>query len=129
MKTTLDLTSTIYSILNVSSIKNELGGGDIYKDVRPKNSDKRDIVITSTTVDNEAFQNGVAYVNIHDGGEMPAHAFFKTVVDKICQLLKARYTQNHRLLISNVAGPIKLQDSDSPGWYFTIRVKATLYYN
>lgn len=127
MKTTIDLTNIIYQLVNVNAVKSKINGG-LYKDERPSGSTKQDVVVVSTTVDNEQFQNGVAYVNIHHPGSMPDQVFFKTVADAIVPLIKAHYVRNeYHLLITNVAGPMR--QTDAEGFFFTIRVKATLYYN
>jgi len=127
VRTTLDITSILYSLVNAPAVKSLLSGG-VYKDERPANSTARDVVVASTTVDNESFQTGVGYINIHDSGAMPDHVWFKSVIDTIIPLVKAHYVRNdYHLLVTNVSGPVRQTDGD--GFYMSIRVRAKLYYN
>lgn len=127
MKTTIDLVNILYELINVPAVKSLINGG-VYKNERPVNSSLQDVVIGSTTVDNEAFQNGVGYINIHHPGPMPGHLFFKNASEAIIPLVKAHYERNeYHLLVTNVAGPMRQMDGD--GFVFTIRIRATLYYN
>src|SRR5690606_15177254 len=127
MRTTLDISTILYGLVNTPDVK-AIDTGGIYKDERPPGSTARDVVVASTTVDNEAFQTGVWYINIHDSGAMPDHVWFKTVADLITPLVKAHYVRNdYHLLVTNVTGPVRQTDGD--GFYMSIRVRAKLYYN
>lgn len=127
MRTTLDITDILHGLINVPDVRNMINGG-IYKDERPLNSDKRDVVIVATTIDNEPFQTGVGYVNLHSPGQMPAHAWFKSVSEVILPIIKAHYKRNdYSLMATNVVGPVRNMDDN--GFFTTIRVRIRLYYN
>lgn len=125
MRTTLDVTSILFGLVNVSDVKSLINGG-IYKDERPLNSDKQDIVCVSTTVDADSIQDGVGYVNFHCPGAMPNHAKIKSVTDAICAAVESQYKLNdYSLVVTNVAGPAKQETSNE--WYMTVRVRIRMY--
>ncbi|PPL04976.1 hypothetical protein SAMN05444682_101773 [Parapedobacter indicus] len=127
MRTTLDITEILYGLVNVPEVT-AIISGSTYRDERPENSAVQDVVCTSTTVDNEPFQEGVGYVNIHDPGTMPNHVWFKTVTGIIVPILKSHYVRNdYSLLVTNAAGPIKQEKQQ--GYFMSIRVRLKLYYN
>lgn len=125
MRTTLDITSILFGLVNVPAVKNLINGG-IYKDERPLNSDKQDIVCVSTTVDTESIQDGVGYVNFHCPGAMPNHAKLKSVTDAIAKAVERQYVLNdYSMVVTNVAGPLKQQEQNE--WYMTVRVRIRMY--
>ncbi|WP_262246958.1 hypothetical protein [Parapedobacter soli] len=127
MRTTLDTTAILYGLVNVSGVTTLINGA-VYKDEMPANSTNQNIVCVSTTVDNEGFQTGIGYVNIHDPGIMPNHVWFKSVTDVVAGIIKAHYVRNdYHLLITNIAGPMKREGTQ--GYFMSIRVQFKLYYN
>lgn len=127
MKTTFDVTNRVYNLINVPVITALLDGG-IYKDQRPDNSDKRDIVITTNIIDNEPFQNAVGYINIHHPGDKPDHIFFSNIVNVMKGIISKTYILNTgHILISNITSPLK-NDGES-GFFVSIRLKSTWYLN
>lgn len=127
MRTTLDITEILFGLVNVPEVTSIISGST-YRDERPANSALQDVVCTSTTVDNEPFQEGVGYVNIHDPGAMPNHIWFKTATGIIVPLLKAHYVRNdYSLLVTNVLGPIKQEKQQ--GYFMSVRIRLKLYYN
>lgn len=63
-RTVLDGKQWILELLLKAKV-NDFINGRIYKDNRPTNSDKEDIVINSLTMDNELLQNGVFNINCY----------------------------------------------------------------
>lgn len=63
-KTVFDAKQWIYELLNVSSVKMSISG-KIYKNKRPAESTKEDIVINSILMDNEFLQDGTFNVNCY----------------------------------------------------------------
>ena len=63
-KTVFDAKQWIYELLNVSSVKTSISG-KIYKNKRPAESTKEDIVINSILMDNEFLQDGTFNVNCY----------------------------------------------------------------
>lgn len=60
----LQITSIIYRLLAGSEVKAAISG-DIYKNVRPKNSGLEDVVVNTLTASFDQLQSGTANVNIH----------------------------------------------------------------
>lgn len=63
MKTTFDVGNILYSILDNSVIKENISG-NIYRNKKPLNSEKQDIVIVPLTNINGDIQNGAVFINI-----------------------------------------------------------------
>ena len=64
MRNTFDLVSIIYLALKTNAITSAITG-NVYKNQRPLNSDKIDIVVGSLPVNAEQIQQAVLNVNIH----------------------------------------------------------------
>lgn len=64
MKSTLEIVDIVWAILNVSDITTEITGG-IYKNKRPINSDKEDLVINAIGAANTDLETALVNVNIH----------------------------------------------------------------
>lgn len=64
MKTTLEVIDIIWQLLNGSPLADAITGG-VYKNLRPLNTAKEDVVINCLPVNNAQLQQGVANVNIH----------------------------------------------------------------
>lgn len=124
MRTTLDITSILYGLVNVPAVKGLINGG-VYKDERPLNSEKQDVVCVSSTVDAASIQDGVGYVNFHCPGAMPNHAKLKSVTDAICAAVERQYKLNdYSLVVTNINGPVKQETNE---WYTTVRVRIRMY--
>lgn len=66
MITAVEIVSALWSDINSSSLKTALAaGGGVYKNHRPQNSKKEDIVINSLPVNTSQLQRAVANVNIY----------------------------------------------------------------
>ena len=63
-KTVFDAKQWIYELLNVSSVKTSISG-KIYKNKRPTESTKEDIVVNSILMDNDFLQDGTFNVNCY----------------------------------------------------------------
>ena len=63
-KTVFDAKQWIYELLNVSSVKTGISG-KLYKNKRPAESTKEDIVINSILMDNDFLQDGTFNVNCY----------------------------------------------------------------
>ncbi|KAA2241671.1 hypothetical protein F0L74_17490 [Chitinophaga agrisoli] len=64
MITTLDAEDIVWNWLDNSPLKNAVTGG-IYKNSRPLNSDKEDVVINSQPISAQQLQEGLVDVNIY----------------------------------------------------------------
>lgn len=65
MKTTLDILLILYKVIsNTSSITSTISGG-VYKEQRPVNSDKEDIVIECESITGEQLQECSPTIKIH----------------------------------------------------------------
>ena len=66
MKTSFELESILYGILNVRTIKNAISGGIYLGDTRPADSGDEDITINTITVSSDVCpQTATSNVNIH----------------------------------------------------------------
>lgn len=66
MKTSFELESILYGILNVRTIKNAISGGIYLGDTRPEDSGDEDITINTITVSSDVCpQTATSNVNIH----------------------------------------------------------------
>lgn len=87
----LNILSNFYQILNVSEITDFLNGGAIYKDARPTNSEKNDIVINVNFLKSK-YKTGVNYglanINIYCLSDKDGYAdyvFFENIYKKIIE--------------------------------------------
>lgn len=64
MKSSLEAVDLVYSSLVPGALKSAVSG-DIYKQTRPINSNKEDVVINALPVTNQKIQRGLVNVNIH----------------------------------------------------------------
>lgn len=64
MKSSLEAVDLIYGALVPGALKTAITG-DIYKQARPLNSEKEDVVINALPVTNQKIQRGLVNVNIH----------------------------------------------------------------
>lgn len=64
MRDTFDIETIIYKQLNVLSITNAISG-KVYKNSRPLNSNKVDVVVGSLPINAEQLQRTVVNVNVH----------------------------------------------------------------
>lgn len=65
MRSTLKAVDILYQILKLTSSITSAISGKVYKDRRPDNSDKEDIVVNSLPINFEQVQQAVLNVNIH----------------------------------------------------------------
>jgi len=64
LRNTFDIETIIYQELNVSAITNVISG-KVYKNSRPLNSNKVDVVVGSLPINAEQLQRTVVNVNVH----------------------------------------------------------------
>lgn len=102
MISTLEIIDKLYLVLNVPALKNAITGG-VYKQRRPLNSKKIDVVINSLPTNNLQLQTGLANVNIHvpnlvigsgtaQDNTQPDFAKLRTISSIVIDLLKDQYT-------------------------------------
>ncbi|MDQ6482333.1 hypothetical protein [Dyadobacter sp. LHD-138] len=64
MKTVLDMGVEVYKLVNVPVLTNTISGG-IYRNTRPADSDREDIVVNTVTLGDGTRQHGIANINIY----------------------------------------------------------------
>ena len=107
-KTVFDAKQWIYELLNVSSVKTSISG-KIYKNKRPAESTKEDIVINSILMDNDFLQDGtfnvncyVPYVSVSIDGisqYMPNESRLSQISQLVYPLLDNVFQPNYNLTI------------------------------
>jgi len=83
--TTLDISQILYNRINVNSVKSVISG-EVYRDQRPSDSTKEDIVINVITSDSELIQDAVCNVNIHVpklSSDLPNHVRMEAIVNVV----------------------------------------------
>src|SRR5689334_5227981 len=65
MRSTLNAVDLLYGILKSSSSVTNAISGKVYKDNRPMNSQKEDVVINSLPINMEQIQQALINVNVH----------------------------------------------------------------
>ena len=120
MITTLEIATILFSRVNNSVLKTAINGG-VYKDQRPTDSNKEDIVVNVVTSDAEMIQRAVGNVNIHVpalSNGMPNHLRFTLLTELATPVLKEGYgatynfwTESQGLIESNGF------------WYYNFRIR------
>ena len=93
MTTITDIGTFFYELLNVAELTSLLNGGAIYRNQRPKNSTKNDIVVLTT------FQKDDFYTGVHVGevkivliinkiADLPDTLTQLSIEEKVIELLK-----------------------------------------
>lgn len=127
MITVIELTTCIWKIVNASSLKSAITGG-VYKNWRPTDSDKEDIVINTIIIDGSEsiIQSAVCNVNIHlpslesAGGKMPHDARFEALNVHAIPLLKEGFGPNFTFWTERTA-LVKEENKDE--WYLNYRIR------
>lgn len=125
MKTTLDITTILFQLLNSSPIKTAINGG-IYKDNRPANSTKEDVVVNAITIDADNAQRAAGNVNIHvpsintSDGPQPNHGRLSSLATITVGVIKEAYGEAYNLWVEN-QNLIKEPNADS--WYVNFRIR------
>jgi len=125
MRTGLDQTTILYKAINASPLKPAING-DIYRDERPSNSNKQDIVVNAITLEGSesVIQRGVGNVNIHLpnlANGLPDHTKFKALSDIAVTTLKDYVNGDYNFWID--AAPQLVKDLSSGKYYLNIRIK------
>lgn len=127
MRTALDQNTFFYQLLDASALKTAINGG-IYKDEKPANSKKEDVVINTVTLGTGTLQRGVSNINIYVpklSNGLPNHARFNALVAIAATILEEGYAekQNYWTEYSSL-----VQDQASGEWYYNFRLR-TNYLN
>ncbi len=126
MITTLDISVILFKRLNESLVlKSSLSGG-IFRDARPANSPKEDVVVNVVTSDTGSAQRGVANVNIHvpsivtGTGMQPNHLRIKALTDIVTPLLKDVYNASNNYWIDQMS---LIKEPNADQWFFNYRIR------
>ena len=129
MKTALTAQEAIFQRLVQSGVKNTSAlTGSIFKNRRPKDSQKDDIVVRALTMNAEQIQEGVINVNIHvpnlklsTDSTQPDEMRFKAITDLVLAVLKDYRGFDYWFTIK-VPG---LLYPDGDNWFSNIQVEFT----
>lgn len=109
MKSSLEAIDLVYAALVPSALRTAING-QVYKAVRPLNSDKEDVVINALPVTNQKIQRGLVNVNIHVPNlqltvgnvidkTQPNSARIKTLASLAIAILKEKWGANGDYLL------------------------------
>lgn len=126
MKLAIDQTEALYQLIKSSSLKTAINGG-IYKDWRPMNSNKEDIVVNSLTLSgNEScIQPGIANANIHvpslitPDGLMPNHIRFK-VLSELAKSIVEAYRNDYTMYVESSD---LIKEPTQEVWFLNLRFR------
>ncbi|MDI9863959.1 hypothetical protein QM480_06470 [Flectobacillus sp. DC10W] len=132
MRTSLELGRMLYGILANSDIKQLINGG-VYRDTRPINSTKEDIVINSISVDDKTLQAGLSNINLYvpninvniDGVEqvMPNLDRLEGLTIILTNILKEVYFEDGNFYITNIA---EFDEEESNSKFVNFRIRFNL---
>ena len=128
----IKVTKYLSKILNVPELTTLLSGGSVYREVRPTNSEEKDIVINVNFL-KDRYETGVNYgianINIYSkalsNGLMDS-AYFDSVYNKIIEIFEKRnYCYNS--LTFNIEFTKTFQELLQNNWYYlNIRLNVQL---
>ena len=111
MKTTLYASTLLYQAIAASPLKTAINGG-VYKDERPKDSAKEDVVINTITIDSGSAQRAVCNVNIHVPRELSGKInhtrinvlaeLAKVILDEAYATAHNFWTENQSLIVDEI---------------------------
>ena len=124
MKSSFDILSVLYQILNVSEVNDNLSG-KIYVDDIPDTDQKENISIKTLNNPNRYLQNGFINLNIHvkeiSSGRANL-AKFKQIINAVIPLVKDVIHQGYSFQIDDDKGVFKDQDKDSM-YFYNLKLK------
>lgn len=127
MKTSFTATRTVFKALASANTREALNlTGKVYWLVRPKNSNKEDIVVLPLAMNAEVLQEGIVNVNIHvpnlvlaDDDTQPNFERFEMIANHITSTLKDVWGTDYNFKIDDAATPIP----DGKNWFCNIRIR------
>jgi len=133
MKTTFDVIDTLYPLINVVAIT-ALLDGRVYRDRKPVDSIKRDIVILSLPITGGQdidLQNCTAIINCHCpdiAPGIPDNVKLRAIATKVITAIEA-YTVGSSYFNAEINSQLLISDYDQPGMsYVSIRVNCTIQF-
>jgi hypothetical protein len=134
MKTTFDLVNTIYTALFNSAMRTAISGS-IYKQQRPLDSTKEDVVINALPITGDQLQSSIININIHvpnlliesngkQDNTQPNLVKLKSLTDLVIAAVNNTYGVNFNY---SVQQQTLIQDIDD--YYSNIRVQFNLINN
>ena len=129
MRDTFDIETILYKALNVPTITNVISG-KVYKNSRPLNSDKVDVVVGSLPINAEQIQRTVANVNVHvpnlklsiagvQDGTQPDTATLKAVTSLVIGALTDKVFEDYYF---DVQQQVLFKDETTDEHYSNIRI-------
>ena len=129
MRNTFDIETILYKALNVPAITNVITG-KVYKNSRPLNSDKVDVVVGSLPVNADQIQRTVANVNVHvpnlklsisgvQDGTQPDTVTLKTVTSLVIEALTDKAFADYYF---DVQQQVLFKDETTDEHYSNIRI-------
>ncbi|MBN8852226.1 MAG: hypothetical protein BGO55_00590 [Sphingobacteriales bacterium 50-39] len=129
MRTTLDLVDIIWQTLTGSPVRDTITGA-IYKHIRPVNSSKEDVVISSLPIVNLDLSQAVAMVNVFvpnktqnlngaQDNSQPDGARLKTLTDLAISALRDQWGEDYNF---DVQQSVLIRDEITASWYYNIRL-------
>ncbi|AOR28726.1 hypothetical protein FORMB_16870 [Formosa sp. Hel1_33_131] len=124
MKSSFDILSALYQILNVSEVNDNLSGKIYIGDI-PDTDQKEDISIKTLSNPNRYLQNGFINLNIHvkeiSSGRANL-AKFKQIINAVIPLVKDVKHLGYSFQIDDDKGVFKDQDRDSI-YFYNLKLK------
>lgn len=132
MITALQVEQIMWNWVFYSDLKTEINGG-VYRNARPNNSTKEDIVINSIVTNGAEFliQDAVLNVNLHipnaviAGSEMPNHYRYDALNPKVIQVLKEGFNQYFTFWTDSTD---LIQETDG-SWFLNVRLRFKYHNN
>lgn len=129
MTTTFDITDLLWTKADSSTLKTSISGG-IYKNQRPANSKKEDVVTNCLPVNNEQLQKTVGNVNVHVPNKLikvnnvqesvPDLVRLKQLAAEAIGIYKDNWTGT---LNYDVQQQTLIKDEEAGDWYINIRIE------
>ena len=129
MRDTFDIETILFKALNVPAITNVISG-KVYKNSRPLNSGKVDVVVGSLPINAEQIQRTVANVNVHvpnlklsisgvQDGTQPDTVTLKTVTSLVIEALTDKAFADYYF---DVQQQVLFKDETTDEHYSNIRI-------
>ena len=132
MKTVFNVVNILFPVVNVASVKSTIDG-KVYRDAKPQNSTKRDIVVSSLPISynprDPLIQQGTAIINCYaknlsDGKQDIAN--LKSMTDAVIAVIAA-YSHASKYYVFEITSQLLLNDVDQPEMsYSSLRVDYTI---
>lgn len=127
MKTTIDINDILYPIINVTSVKNTIGDGRVYRNKKPLNSELQDIVIIplSNYVGDEIINDATFMVNCfakNFTNGIPDITKLRATINAVVAEIEA-YNNTSNYYVFEIVNQILLQDVDQISMsYINLRI-------